>query len=198
MTRILLTLTIMLVPALALAQTPALAAAEPRYVVEGGAGFGTTWDDEGLLGRGLGVSGGAGIRLTPRLTVLGFVDRIAYYRDVEWLTFDGRVVFAGAEANMRFRRAGMSPYVTVGAGMLNDSGVWIQKNQAGPSAPRTAERIDRNGTAATMTASGGVEIPVSEHTSIRGALRFYGLLDTGEDLFPHTILQPIVGIVFRF
>jgi len=199
MTRILLMLTIALLPAHALAQSSDPSGGEPRFVVMGGAGVGTTWDDEGLLGRGLGVAGGAGVRVAPRLAILGFVDRVGYYRNVEWLTFDGRVIFAGAEASLRFARGGgTSPYVTFGAGMLNDSGVWIRKTQVGPFQSRVDETIDRDGSKATMTASGGIEIPVSSRASIRGGLRFYGLLDTGDDLFPHIMIQPATAVVFRF
>lgn len=169
-----------------------------RSVADVGAGFGTTWDDEGLLGRGLGVSGGVGVRATPRLTVRAFIDRVAYYRDVEWLTFDGRVIFAGAEASLRLRRSGTSAYVTIGAGMLNDSGIWVRKGQVGPSQTRTDERIARTGTRAALTSSGGMDIRVSERASIRVGLRFYGLLDTGEDLFPHVTLQPTTALALRF
>jgi len=191
-------LTVLLLPAYVSAQSSTQSADESRYVVAAGAGVGTTWDDEGLLGRGLGISGGAGIRVAPRLTIVAFADRVRYYRDVEWLTFDGRVIFMGAEASLRFAPRGTSPYVTFGVGILNDSGIWIRKNQAGPSQPRVDERIDRTGSAATMTASGGVDIPVSPRASIRGGLRFYGLLDTGDDLFPHVMIQPTAAIVMRF
>jgi hypothetical protein len=198
MKQMLLLLILVLLPAYALAQAQTSSGAESRYVVEGGAGFGTTWDDEGLLGRGPGVSAGAGFRVAPRLTLVAFADRVRYYRDVEWLTFDGRVIFMGAEANVRFASVGASPYLTIGAGVLNDSGIWIRKVQTGPSQSRVDERIDRTGSAATMTASGGVEIPMSARASIRGGLRFYGLLDTGDDLFPHIMLQPTATLVVRF
>jgi opacity protein-like surface antigen len=194
---ILLVLMCALIPARGLAQT-APSNDEPRAVVDVGAGFGTTWDDEGLLGRGLGVSGGASMRIAPRLAFRAFVDRVAYYRDVDWLTFDGRVIFAGAEASLRWRPSGTSPYLTIGAGMLNDSGIWIRKTQTGPSQSRVDEQIDRTGTRAALTSSGGIEVRVSERASIRAGLRFYGLLDTGEDLFPHVMLQPTTALVLRF
>jgi opacity protein-like surface antigen len=186
-----------LLPLPAMAQAPDPATVEPRYVVMAGTGFGTTWDDEGLLGRGGGVSGAAGVRVGRRLTILGLVDRVSYYRDVEWLTFDGRVVFAGAEMSLQFGTGRVNPYVTFGGGAMNDSGVWIRKAQ-GPSPSRIDERIDRDGTRAAMTGSGGVEIEVTPRISLRGGLRIYGLLDTGDDLFPHTVVQPTVAAVFRF
>jgi len=185
-------------PAPVMAQSPAPATVEPRYVVMVGTGLGTTWDDEGLLGRGIGVSAAAGMRLGQRFTILGLVDRVSYYRDVEWLTFDGRIVFAGVELSTQFGSGRTRPYVTFGAGVLNDDGVWVRKSQTGPSQPRIDERVDRAGSAATMTGSGGIEIGVTPRVSLRGGLRFYGLLDTGDDLFPHTVIQPTVAAVVRF
>jgi hypothetical protein len=186
-----------LVPAPVFAQI-ATSSDGARIVVDVGAGFGTTWDDEGLLGRGLGVSAGLGFRLTPRLALRAFVDRVAYDRDVEWLTFDGRVIFAGAEASLQLRRSGTTPYLTIGAGMLNDSGIWVRKTQVGPSQSRVDETIRRTGTKATLTSSGGADVRVSDRASIRAGLRVYGLLDTGEDLFPHFVLQPTMALVVRF
>ena len=195
MKRMLVMLAIVLVPGRLAAQPAQESTPEPRFVVQAGAGYGTTWDDEGLLGRGLGVAAGAGVRVAPRLTIVGFVDRVRYYRDVEWLTVDGRAIFAGAEASLRFSRQGTTPYVTAGVGVLNDSGIWIRKDTAGPSQPRMDDRIDRAGSAATMTASGGLEIPVSRRAAVRAGARFYGLLDTGDDLFPHVMIQPAAALV---
>ena len=49
-----------------------------------------------------------------------------------------------------------------------------------------------------MTASGGIEVPVSTHASVRAGVRFHGLLDTGDDAAPHTIIQPTIGIGWRW
>ena len=69
-----------------------------RFLAFGDIGYARTWDDEGLLGAGASLTGGFGVRLTPRLTVQAIVDRVGYHRDEDWLTFDGRVIFAGVEA----------------------------------------------------------------------------------------------------
>jgi hypothetical protein len=194
---IILMLAAVLLPFELLAQSSQSTTGEPRFVVIAGTGFGTTWDDEGLLGRGPGISVAAGMRLGPRLMVLGLVDRVSYYRDVEWLSFDGRIVFTGAELSLQFAEGRTRPYVTFGAGALNDSGIWIRKTP-GPIESRIDERIDRAGTHAAMTGSGGVDVRVSPRVSLRGGLRFYGLLDTGDDLFPHVVIQPTVSVVLRF
>src|SRR5688572_6854762 len=187
-----------LLPAQVIAQSPDPAPAESRFLVMAGTGYGTTWDDEGMLGRGMGLSVAAGLRLGPRLTILGVVDRVSYYRDVEWLTFDGRAMFAGAELSFEFGNGRVRPYVTFGAGVLNDDGIWVRKTQTGPSQPRIEERTDRKGTRAAMTGSSGIEVGVAPRVSLRGGLRFHGLLDTGDDLFPHVVIQPTVAAVLRF
>ena len=182
--------------------TPRSAAAQsssdPRGVVFGDVGFAKTWDDEGLLGTGASLSGGVGVRLTPRLTIQGLIERIPYHRDVEWLTFDGRVLFAGVEAALQSRAPRVRPFVTVGIGLFDDDGVWIQKTTVDPRQPRIEERIDRSYTLSAMTGSGGIDVTVSPRTSIRASVRFHGLLDTGDDLAPHIIIQPGIGVAWRF
>lgn len=126
---IVLMLCAMLLPMDVLAQTTPAQADGSRYVAMAGAGFGTTWDDEGLLGRGPGVSAGAGVRVGQHLSIVVLADRVSYYRDVEWLTFDGRIVFVGAEADARLGSGRVAPSLTFGGGMLNDSGIWIRKVQ---------------------------------------------------------------------
>jgi hypothetical protein len=172
--------------------------ASRRLVVVAGTGFGTTCDDEGLLGRGPAISGGVGVWLTERIALMAFVDRVSYYRDVDWLTFEGRTLFGGVEASVRFSSGRTSPYVSGGAGVLNDSGIWLRKVQTGPSSSRIEERIDRTGSRATMTVSCGLDVAVASRVSVRGGVRLYGLLDTGDDLFPHIGLQPTVGVLVRF
>ena len=187
---------------LVLVLTPRTAAAQTRerasVVVVAGTGFATTWDDEGLLGRGPAVSGGAGVWLTQHVALIAFVDRVSYYRNVEWLTFDGRTLFGGVEASMRFSLGRTSPYITAGAGALNDSGVWLRKVQTGPSSSAIEERIDRTGSRATMTVSSGLDVAVASRVSVRGGVRFYGLLDTGDDSFPHIGVQPTVSVLVGF
>src|SRR5688500_10803254 len=90
---------------------------QPRGIAVGAVGYARTWDDEGLLGGGTALSGGIGYRLTRRLTLQAIVDRIPYDRDVEWLTFEGRVLFAGAEASFQSARPKVRPFATIGFGV---------------------------------------------------------------------------------
>ena len=82
--------------------------------------------------------------------------------------------------------------------MLNDSGTWLRKVQTGPASSRIEERIDRTGSRATMTVSSGLDIAVASRVSVRGGLRLYLLLDTGDDSFPHIGLQPAVSVLVLF
>ena len=173
---------------------------EPRRIAFVDVGYARTWDDEGFLGSGAGLTGGVGVRLTGRTTVQALVSRIPYHRDIEYLTFDGRVLFAGAEASFRARRRTVRPFFTIGAGVFNDSGVWVQKTTIDPTQPRVHTTIDRDYTLGAFTSSGGIDFAVSERASVRAGVRLYGLLQTGDgrDLAPHTIIQPAIGVAYRW
>jgi hypothetical protein len=171
---------------------------ERRGVAFADAGWARTWDDEGLLGSGTSLSGGIGFRVTRRLTLQALSERIPYHRDVEWLTFDGRVLFAGVEAAFASTRRTVRPFATVGVGFFDDDGIWIIKTTIDPRLPRVEAQVNRDYTLSAMTASGGLEFSVSERTSIRASVRFHGLLDTGDDLAPHVIIQPGIGLAWRW
>jgi len=171
---------------------------EPRPVVLADVGYARTADDEGLLGSGAALSVGAGYRVTRRLTIQAVFDRIPYYRDEPYLVFDGRVLFAGIEASFQSARRKVRPFVTIGAGMMNDEKVWTYKRQIGPTDYRVDSITEHEYTLATLRSSGGLDIRVSDHASIRTSLRFHGLLDTGDDLAAHIILQPTIGAAWRW
>lgn len=175
--------------------TPGLAAAQdepaPRGVVFGEVGYARTWDDEGLLGSGASLGAGIGFRVSPRTTIQAIFERIPYHRDAEHLVFDGRVLFVGAEAAFQSTARTVRPFATIGAGLMMDDGLWTRKAVV-------EEQIDRSYQLAAMTASGGIDFAVSKAMSIRASLRFHGLLDTGDDLAPHIIIQPGIGVAWRW
>ena len=190
----------------ALAATLALAAApaaaqpnEGRGVAFADVAYARTWDDEGLLGTGAALRGGAGFRLTRRLTVQAVVDRIPYYKNEEHLTFDGRVLFGGAELAFQSSRPRVRPFVTIGAGLMHDERIWIHKT-ATSADPRTRieTRTDHEYTLTMLTTSFGFDFRVNDRASIRAGVRHHGLLDTGDDLAPHSIIQPFVGAAYRW
>jgi hypothetical protein len=170
----------------------------PRWIALGEVAYARTWDDEGLLGKGAGLSVGLGYRLTSRLHVQALIQRIPYNRDIEYLTFDGRVLFTGLEAAFQSSKPKVRPMATIGAGVFNDDGVWIQKTIVNPSLPRVTTSSPRNYNLAAMTASGGVDFWLNERASIRTTVRFHGLLDTGDDAAPHIIIQPGIGVAWRW
>jgi hypothetical protein len=100
-------------------------AATERLVAFGDIGIAKTADDEGVLGNGMSLSGGLGVRLSQKLTVQAILERIGYHRDVDYLRIEGRVIFAGVEASWLWKPGRVQPFVTVGAGFFNDDGTWI-------------------------------------------------------------------------
>jgi hypothetical protein len=171
---------------------------QPRGVVFGDLGYARTWDDEGLLGSGGSISSGVGFNVTRRLTIQALVERIPYHRDVEWLMFDGRVLFAGIEAGLQSDRPRVRPFATVGIGSFDDRGTWIRKTMIAPFQTIAEPPITRDYTLMAMTGSGGIDIRASDHASIRLSIRFHGVLDTSDDLAPHSIVQPGIGAAWRW
>ena len=181
------------IPMSAGAQTPS----EPRMVAFGDIGIAKTADDEGVLGNGMSLSGGLGVRLTERLTVQAILERIGYDRNLDYLRIEGRVIFAGVEASWLWKPGRVQPFVTVGAGFFNDDGTWTNRMRI-PFGPTTEETSERHYTLAAMTSSTGFEVPASRHASVRAAFRFHGLLDTGDDLAPHMMIQGSIGMAWRW
>jgi Outer membrane protein beta-barrel domain len=178
----------------AMAQAPP----EPRGVVFAGVGYSRTADDEGLLGAGAALSIGAGLHVTPGLSVQAVFDRIPYHRDEDYLAFDGRVLFIGVEAAFQSQRPRVRPFVTIGAGIMNDQKDWTHRTQPGPGQPRVEGVTTHEYTLAAMRSSGGVDVRLTEALSLRVGLTFHGLLDTGDDLAAHFILQPAIGAAWRW
>lgn len=188
---------------IALTLAPAIAGAqnttsEHRTVGFADVGYARTLDDEGVLGSGASISGGFGYRLTPGKTIQSIVDYVWYNRDVAWLTFEGRVLFLGAEMAFQSNRPKVRPFVTVGAGFFDDRGVSIRKLQIGPARHIPEPPIPRHYTVAAMTSSAGIDIRASDRASIRVGVRFHGLLDRADDLAPHMIVRPSVGWLWRW
>jgi hypothetical protein len=176
----------------------AQAPAEPRGVVFAGVGYARTADDEGLLGAGAALSVGAGLRVTSGLTVQAVFDRIPYHRDEDYLAFDGRVLFIGVEAAFQSQRPRVRPFVTIGAGVMHDRKDWTHKTQTSPGQSRVESVTTHEYTLAAMRSSGGIDVRLTDALSLRIGLTFHGLLDTGNDLAAHLIVQPAVGAAWRW
>ncbi len=52
----------------------------------------------------------------------------------------------------------------------------------------------------TPIADRRLSIAISERASVRAGVRLHGLLQTGDgrDLAPHTIIQPAIGVAYRW
>lgn len=186
--------------AMAVALTAAVPAATTAQPVDEGPGvitadlgYARTWDDEGLLGTGASVTASAGYRLRERWAVRAIVSRVPYHVDHEAVTIDGRFVFVGGEAVLQGRAPKARPYLSLGAGVYDDDNVWITRT------PSLTQRSDHHQNLGTFTVSSGVDVKLSEHTSIVAGLRFYGLLKVGggRDEVPRMIIQPAIGIAWR-
>jgi hypothetical protein len=175
-------------------------ASQAHWIVFADVGYARTLDDEGYLGSGAAVSAGVGFRVSPRWTIQATVDRIPYFRDIEYLRFDGRVLFAGVEAAFLSTNVTVRPYFTVGAGLMHDHRIWINKTTIDLRLPRVEERHDLLYQLRMFRSSTGLDFRISERTSIRAGVRLHGLLDTGggRDLAPHTIIQTTIGAAFRW
>lgn len=173
-------------------------ASAPRRVVFADIGYARTYDDEGLLGSGAALRGGAGLRVTPRLTIQAVVDRIPYYRDIEYLRFDGRVLFGGVELAFQSSRPHVRPFITIGVGAFDDDRMSIAKTIVDPLLPRVETSRESHYSFGMFTSSGGVDIRVSDRASIRAGVRLHGLLNTGNDAVPHSIIQPTIGAAYRW
>jgi hypothetical protein len=188
----------MLAVLLAVPDAEAQHPAEPRGVIFGGLGYARTVDDEGLLGTGPALTLGAGLPVTPRLTVQAVFDRIPYHRDVAYLEFDGRVLFAGVEAAFQSRRPRVRPFVTIGGGVMRDKKRWTRRTQIGPGQYRVESVTDHAYSMAALRSSGGLDVRLTEALSLRAGLTFHGLLGKADDLAAHGILQPTATLVWRW
>ena len=188
----------MLAVIMAVGDAQAQGASEPRGVIFAGLGYARTVDDEGLLGTGPAINLGAGLGVTPRLTLQAVFDRIPYHRNVEYLEFDGRVLFAGIEAAFESRRRRVRPFVTIGGGVMTDKKRWTRRTQTGPGQYRVDGVTEYAYTLAALRSSGGVAIRLSEALSLRAGLTFHGLLGKADDLAAHGILQPTATLAWRW
>jgi hypothetical protein len=187
----------MLAGIVAVPDAQAQRASEPRGVVFAGLGYARAVDDEGLLGTGPALNVGAGLHVTPRLTLQAVFDRIPYHRAVEYLEFDGRVLFAGVEAAFQSRRSRVRPFVTIGGGIMSDKKRWTRRTQIGPSQYRVDGVTDYAYTLTALRSSGGLDIRLGEALSLRAGLTFHGLLGKADDLAAHGILQPSATIAWH-
>jgi hypothetical protein len=160
-------------------------------------GAATTWDDEGMLGRGAAIEGHVAVAVNDRVTIRGVFDRVPYYRDTSWLRFDGSFDFFGGELERRFRSGTVQPFILGGGGVVRFSDIWIQKNRGSPLAPGTGALYSRTGIFGAAVAGTGLDIAISPRISIRPNLKVYMMMPDN-DLFPAMSVRPGVGLTMRW
>lgn len=195
-TRLGLIITLALMPAMAGAQTPL----EHRKVVFVEGGYARTVAPESLIGDGGSISGGFGFRLTPGKTIQGLVHYLKYDRNDAQVTFDGHLGFVGAEIVFQSNRPRVQPFVSVGAGVLYANDIRITRREISPGRIIVDPTQERSFTLKAMTASGGIDVRLNEHASIRAGARFHGVLEgvRPDDSIPFMVFRPNIGAAFRF
>lgn len=137
-----------------------------RGEVFGSIGGGKAYDDEGSLGKGLDIGGGAGFRLTPRLGLEGHVNRIEYKRDFSsGVRFEGTAVFTTANLLYHFSTSRAQPYVVGGVGFVH-----LENRSRFPEDDFLPKRT-ANGFATNF--GGGVKIFLSKNFSLRPEVRVF-------------------------
>ena len=96
----------------------------PRVEVTAGAGWGSLWDDETLLGRGVALNGGVGWLLGNRIRLSGDVDWLGHSRDAGYLAADGNLISVFGSGSYLFgaRSSTVRAVAGAGIGVMHSSG----------------------------------------------------------------------------
>jgi hypothetical protein len=191
-------ITFALAPAVAGAQSPT--SIEHRAVLFVDGGYARTIAPESLMGDGGSVSGGVGFELTPGKTIQGIINYVKYDHTGTSSTFDGRVVFIGAEFVFQSQRPRVQPFVSVGGGIFDIEDTRVNQRLVSPGRTIVDPPIPREFSFKGATSSGGVEFRLTEHASIRAGARIHLVLDVvrPDDSIPFMIFRPSIGAAFRW
>ncbi len=94
-----------------------VAGAASGLELSAGAGWGSVWDDETMLGRGVPLTGSAGWLIGERLLLSGELDWFKHTRDAGYLAADGNVVSAFGRASYLFGAPTSRVRAVAGAGL---------------------------------------------------------------------------------
>jgi hypothetical protein len=137
------------------------------------AGWGSLWDDETALGRGVALRGGVGYLLAERLLLSGEIDWMGHTRDSGYLAAEGDVIGLFARATYLFRAPSSRVRPTLGAGLgvIRSAGVLTFSSYlpgaGGPPVPGPVETSDWAATHPAFDISGGVRIRAADRVWIR-------------------------------
>ena len=169
------------------AQTPAT-----RGEVFGSLGGGKAFDDEGGLGGGLDVGGGAGFRITPRFAIEGQVNRIHHRRDFSsGVRFEGIALFTTASLVYHFSESKAQPYVLAGLGVVNF------ENRS--RFPEDGPLPERKSTGFATNFGGGAKLFLNRRVSLRPEFRLFFGDTAGSGVEPrYCVLRGSVAISYHW
>jgi opacity protein-like surface antigen len=155
----------LLFPAVLSAQTPP----SPEIFVR--AGLVKLWDDEGNLGIGPSIGGGAGIKLPHNIGIEGLVERHTNDRQFSsGVTFNSTVVSAVGRIVKYVGHSRIQPYFGGGAGMTR-----VRTMSQFPGFPRN----DRTTTSRTLSGFAGIRFDAGRRVFVRPE---FEVSQTGEHL----------------
>ena len=178
-----------------LSQQPASLPTTPAgsgLVVAGSIGRGTTWDDEGSIGRGMSAGANVEWRFRPRLSAVFRVERLGHERHManDLVVTQGRTLLGTGEIKYRFGSSAATPFVTGGYGLAHYSGTLTQR--IGP-----AETVKRNSLSGTLVGGGGVDISIGERLVVTPELRIL-MCQPKDDFAPWSAIRAGVNVGWRF
>jgi len=172
-----LTLTLASLAFTLLAQSAVPASPPTPVSVTVSIGRGKTWDDEGSIGSGTWAGGGVAWRVRPRLSVGAEIERLGHERDVTFLRWSGRTIFASANAAYHLAKRGVAPYVGGGFGGAFYRGTVVERSTA------TARAIEHRSTSTMGYGVAGVEIPIGGRVALSPEVRI-AICQSRDDFAP--------------
>jgi hypothetical protein len=154
---------------------------ESRGTVSAVGGIGTTWDDEGSLGRGWLIGGAADRVIFGTTRIEGSLEVLTHDRNAGHFQSNGQTIIAGASLVHRFGRGTSQPYVFGGLTIGHHSGT---NSFSGTSVPLSVTNAGYRG-------GGGIAFRAGNRLEIAPELRWNGFF---VDADPDPVWLPSFGI----
>jgi hypothetical protein len=157
---------------------PAHAQSAARGVeLSAGGGWGSLWDDETMLGRGLSLGGGVARTVGDKLRLAADVDWLDHDRDSGYLASEGRMtgVFGRATYLFRAPSARVRPLAGASLGLLHSTGTLTMRS-FNPLIPQAGQEPDRvmpwSLTRTAFDIHGGVGVRLNPRVALRPEVRW--------------------------
>jgi hypothetical protein len=176
---------------------------DSRLELSGGAGWGSLWDDETLLGRGVPVVGGVGWLIADRVRLSSEVDWLAHSRDAGYLAAEGDEVSVLGRATYLFGapESRVRPLAGAGVGFMRSTGRFTTRSTVpganGFPMPGPSVETPWTATRGVFELHAGVRIALHPRAAIRPEFRWGGSLGSGSSTGiepPFLHLQAIVNL----